>query len=88
MANTRHRKKSLRKSQEANAANRSRRATMRTAVKNARSAIAGDPAAADSAISLAAKRLDRAARSSLVHKNKAARLKSRLAKARNRAAAN
>ena len=40
MPNTRHRKKTLRKSRAANEANRAKRASMRTAVKRAKEAIA------------------------------------------------
>jgi small subunit ribosomal protein S20 len=87
MPNTRHRKKSLRRSQEANDANRAQRSSMRTAVKRARQAAESDPAGADAALTAAARKLDKAARQNLIHKNKAARIKSRLAKARNRAQA-
>ncbi len=87
MPNTRHRKKTLRKAEEQNVKNRAARSSMRTAVKKAREAVASDPANADDAIEAASKKLDKAARDNLIHKNKAARTKSRLAKARNRAQA-
>lgn len=86
MPNTRHRKKTLRKADAANAANRAQRSAMRTAVKKAQDAVAGDPANAEAALQAAARKLDKAARQNLIHPNKAARTKSRLAKARNRAA--
>ena len=68
-------KKNMRKSRAANIRNRAQRATLRTALKMAKS----DTATAEqrtSAVSL----LDRAARKGLVHKNAAARHKSRMAK--------
>jgi small subunit ribosomal protein S20 len=68
-------KKDLRRSRAAAVRNRAQRSALRTAVKKARVATA---AAADhlSAVSL----LDRAARKGLIHRNAAARVKSRLAK--------
>ena len=68
-------KKNMRKSRAANIRNRAQRATLRTALKMAKS----DAATAEqkaSAVSL----LDRAARKGLIHKNAAARHKSRMAK--------
>jgi small subunit ribosomal protein S20 len=65
----------MRKSRAANIRNRAQRATLRTALKMAKS----DAATAEqkaSAVSL----LDRAARKGLIHKNAAARHKSRMAK--------
>ncbi len=87
MAHSKHRKKTLRKARDQRVKNRGVRATLRTAVKNARVAISETPAEADAAIAAASGRLDRAADSRLIHPNKANRTKSRLAKARNRAAA-
>lgn len=87
MAHSKHRKKTLRKSREQRLVNRGVRSTMRTAVKNARTAAAETPADADAAITAAASQLDKAADKRVIHPNKANRLKSRLAKARNRAAA-
>lgn len=68
-------KKDLRRSRAAALRNRAQRSALRTAVKKARVATA---AVADrlAAVSL----LDRAARKGLIHKNAAARVKSRLAK--------
>jgi small subunit ribosomal protein S20 len=68
-------KKNMRKSRAATARNRAQRSALRTALKKAKS----PTATADermSAVSL----LDRAARKGLVHKNLAARHKSRMAK--------
>lgn len=68
-------KKNMRKSRAANIRNRAQRATLRTALKIARSGEAS-PDALVNATSL----LDRAARKGLIHKNTAARHKSRMAK--------
>jgi small subunit ribosomal protein S20 len=66
-------KKAMRKSEAASARNRAQRAALRTALKRA---TGGTAAERLSAVQL----LDRAARKGLVHKNKAARHKSVLAK--------
>ena len=66
--------KNMRKSRAANLRNRAQRSTLRTALKKAQAA---SSAASDK---LAAVRLlDRAARKGLIHRNTAARYKSRLA---------
>lgn len=69
-------KKNMRKSRAATVRNRAQRSALRSALKKANAA---DSSAADkkAAVTL----LDRAARKGLVHKNLAARNKSRLAKA-------
>jgi small subunit ribosomal protein S20 len=74
-------KKDLRKSRAAAVRNRAQRSALRTAVKKAKAAAAADDRL--TAVSL----LDRAARKGLIHKNAAARQKSKLAKAANKAAA-
>jgi small subunit ribosomal protein S20 len=68
-------KKDLRKSRAAAIRNRAQRSALRTAVKKARTTAAADVDRL-SAVSL----LDRAARKGLIHRNTAARQKSRLAK--------
>jgi small subunit ribosomal protein S20 len=61
--------------------NRSARSALRTVIKRARLAAAGtDPAAAAEAVKVASKKLDQSATKHLIHKNAAARLKSRLAR--------
>lgn len=67
--------------------NRAARTSLRTVVRKARdAATAGaDAQGAADAFKLATKRLDQAASKKTIHKNKAARLKSRLAKALNAA---
>ncbi len=75
MPNIASAKKNMRKSRAAALRNRAQRSALRTALKKARVAGAA-PEVATEAVSL----LDRAARKGLVHKNTAARQKSRLAK--------
>ncbi|MBL8984085.1 MAG: 30S ribosomal protein S20 [Gemmatimonadetes bacterium] len=65
--------KNMRKSRAANARNRAQRSALRTALKKASS---GTPSEAKAAVQL----LDRAARKGLIHRNAAARHKSRIAK--------
>ncbi len=81
MPNIASAKKNMRKSRAATARNRAQRSTLRTMLKKAKASTA---TAEDrtKAVSL----LDRAARKGLVHKNSAARLKSRMAKTANAAA--
>ena len=71
-------KKRMRQAKVATAANRQRRSQLRTALKKVRAAT-GEAAA--KAYEEAAKLLDRAGRKNLIHRNTAARQKSRLAKA-------
>lgn len=61
--------------------NRTGRSALRTSIKKCRIAIAsGDREQAELAYQFAAKRLDQAAAKNLIHKNTAARSKSRLAR--------
>lgn len=70
-------KKNMRKTRAATARNRSQRAALRTALKTAKAASSSAPDKAK-----AVQLLDRAARKGLIHKNAAARQKSKLAKAK------
>jgi small subunit ribosomal protein S20 len=70
-------KKDMRKSRAAQARNRGQRSALRTTLKKAQDA-ASTPEQKLAAVKL----LDRAARKGLIHKNAAARQKSRLAKAK------
>ena len=82
MPNIASAKKNMRKSRAAQARNRAQRSALRTALK--KSKVEGASAEdRTKAVSL----LDRAARKGLIHKNAAARYKSRLAKKANAAAA-
>jgi small subunit ribosomal protein S20 len=81
MPNSASAKKSMRKAAVRRERNRSYRSALRTVMKKARAAAAGtDPAVATEAIRLASKKLDKSAARHLIHKNAAARLKSRLAR--------
>jgi len=71
--------KAMRKAKRATARNRQRRSQLRTALKRVRAATTTQEAAA--AYRTAAQLLDRAGRKNLIHRNAAARQKSRLAKA-------
>ena len=77
MPNIASAKKNLRKSQAAAIRNRAQRSELRTALKKAKGADSS-PEMKEAATRL----LDRAARKGLIHKNTAARHKSRLARAR------
>jgi small subunit ribosomal protein S20 len=69
-------KKAMRQARSRAIRNRAQRSTLRTALKRVRAATADTAVAA---YALAARVLDRAARKGLIHKNNAARQKSRLA---------
>jgi small subunit ribosomal protein S20 len=77
--------KRWRQNERARERNKSVRSASRTSVRNAREAITGG-SDADAAIREATRVLDRAAKRNVIHKNAAARQKSRLMKQRNRAA--
>jgi small subunit ribosomal protein S20 len=72
--------KNMRKSRAATVRNRAQRSTLRTALKKGKAAQATDQQRLD-----ATRLLDRAARKGLIHKNSAARHKSRMRKAANAA---
>ena len=69
-------KKAMRQARSRTVRNRAQRSALRTAVKRVRAAATAE--AATKAYAVAAKLLDRAARKGLIHKNNAARHKSRL----------
>ena len=82
MANTASARKRSRQSETQRQHNASLRSELRTAVKNARKAIeAGDKSAAQAVLQRATSTIDRIADKNIIHKNKAARHKSRLAAA-------
>jgi len=73
--------KRVKTTEKRRALNASQKSALRTAVKAADVALAGsDAAAAAAALATASKKLDKAVTKGLVHKNAAARKKSRLAK--------
>lgn len=78
-------KKAMRQARSREIRNRAQRSALRTAVKRVRTAATSD--AAGKAYTVAARLLDRAARKGLIHKNNAARQKSRLAAVVKKAAA-
>ena len=81
MANTAQARKRARQSVERNKHNSSLRSMLRTSIKRVRQAIAaGDKAAAGDVFRKATSVIDRVADKNIIHKNKAANLKSKLAK--------
>ena len=82
MANTASARKRARQSEIQRQHNTSLRSELRTAVKNVRKAIeAGDKSAARDVLQRAESTIDRIADKNIIHKNKAARHKSRLSAA-------
>jgi small subunit ribosomal protein S20 len=82
MANTASARKRARQSETQRQHNASLRSELRTAVKNVRKAIdAGDKSAAQTVYQSAVSTIDSIADKNIIHKNKAARHKSRLAAA-------
>ena len=82
MANTAQARKRARQSVATNMHNSSLRSMLRTAIKRVRTAIeAGDKAVANEALQKATSVIDRVADKNIIHKNKAARHKSRLSAA-------
>ncbi|BDD92947.1 30S ribosomal protein S20 [Pandoraea sp. XJJ-1] len=82
MANTAQARKRARQTVKINAHNSALRSRLRTAVKAVRKAIAaGDPTAAKEVLRKSAKTIDIIADKKIVHKNTAARQKSRLSAA-------
>jgi small subunit ribosomal protein S20 len=82
MANTASARKRARQSEAQRKHNTSLRSQFRTAVKNVNKAIeAGDKAAARTVYQSAVSRIDSIADKNIIHKNKAARHKSRLSAA-------
>ena len=77
MPNVKSAEKRMRTNKLREQRNKSKRSRLRTALKNAETA--QTPEAAEAAFATAKSLLDRAAASRLIHPNRAARLKSRLA---------
>ncbi len=88
MANKKSSKKDLRRTAKRTVRNKTTKTALKTYVKKAKVAAAGeDQQSATAALSLAQKMLDKAAQRGIIHKNQAARRMSRVAKAANKAAA-
>jgi small subunit ribosomal protein S20 len=80
MPHTKSAKKRLRQSLQRRAKNRAVKSAIKTQVKKVRAAVAaGDLAKAEAEFRLAAEKMDRAGAKRIIHPNKAARTKSRLA---------
>jgi small subunit ribosomal protein S20 len=74
-------KKTVRKNEERRMANKTTKSTMRSQVKKVKAAIdAGDKETAQAEMKLATRKMDKAAKGNVIHKNQAARRKSRLQK--------
>jgi len=87
MANKRSSKKDLRRTAKKTVRNKATRTALKTYVKKVRTAAAAaDPVEVASALTTAQKMLDKAVQRGIIHKNQAARRKSRIAKAANKAA--
>lgn len=82
MANKKSSKKDLRRSAKRRTSNIAVKSALKTYVKKTRTAIAGNDVttAGPEALRLAIKALDKASQNGVIHKNQAARRKSRLAK--------
>ena len=80
MANNPSAKKRIRQTATKTESNHAHVSAMRTAVKRFRSAVEAGEANVEELFRLAAKEIDSAATKGLIHKNKAARDKSRLAR--------
>jgi small subunit ribosomal protein S20 len=82
MPNSASAKKRLRQSLDRRARNRTVRTSLRNQIKKVRTALAGgDAAACETEFRTTVKKLDKAAAKNVLHKNTAARLKSRLSTA-------
>jgi small subunit ribosomal protein S20 len=74
-------KKRVRQNAKRNAINSSRKSQVKTQVKKVQAALtAGDVAKAETELKAATKKIDKVAAKSTLHKNTAARIKSKLAK--------
>jgi len=88
MPNNRNAAKAMRQSEKRRLRNRAARTSLRTVIRKVReAAAANDPGAVETAFRTAVKRLDQAASKKFIHRNKAARLKSRLSTLLNKPAA-
>ncbi|MEZ5177066.1 MAG: 30S ribosomal protein S20 [Acidimicrobiales bacterium] len=87
MANIKSQIKRNRQNEKRRLANKSVRSELRTRVKSAVAAAETGAENAEAAASIAMKRIDKAATKGVIHKNAAARRKSRLAKRLNATAA-
>ena len=88
MANLKSSKKDIRRSTKAREKNTGMKSAIKTFIKKTKKAAeAGDKTATVAAMTIAVKSIDKAVQKGVIHKNQAARRKSRLAKATKKAAA-
>ena len=80
MANSKQAIKRIRQNEAVSAQNVTQKSAMRTAMKKAETAIANNDENANALLKDASQKLDKAANNGLLHKNTAARQKSRLTK--------
>ncbi len=81
MANHKSAEKRVRQTEKRNAINRSNRSQLRTKIKSLRTAIShGDKALSQESLGSTVSLIDKAVNKGLIHKNTAARYKSRLTK--------
>lgn len=85
MPNIKSAKKRVKVNNTKAAINKSRKTNLKTVIKNAENAIASSADNKAEVVALALKKIDQAAGHGLIHKNKAARKKSQLAKKLNAA---
>lgn len=87
MPNTESAKRAMRKAERRRVRNKSQRSTLKTLVKKVRTTAATSEGESKEALAVVIQKLDQAAAKHLIHKNKAARTKSRLMKLVNKKAA-
>ena len=87
MPNTESAKRAMRKAERRRVRNRSQRSALKTLVKKVRTTVVGGEETAKDNLTSVIKKLDQAASKHLIHKNKAARTKSRLMKLANKQSA-
>lgn len=81
MANLKSSKKDIKRSTVRAEVNKSTKTALKTYVKKVKLAVeAGDKDATQAALTMAIKKIDKAAQNGIIHKNQAARRKSRVAK--------
>ena len=85
MPNIKSAKKRVKVNNTKAALNKARKTNLKTVIKNAENAIANSADNKQETVALAIKKIDQAANKGLIHKNKAARKKSQLAKKLNAA---
>ena len=85
MPNIKSAKKRVKVNNTNAALNKARKTNLKTVIKNAENAIANSADNKQETVALAIKKIDQAANKGLIHKNKAARKKSQLAKKLNAA---